>query len=109
VDCAKDRRRSGNRDDFERSQPASQLARFGGDGVAFQRPLSFASVGMGVRFGVGSAKTRCRNGVRAPEWVLGLLKSPFVSVHDDSATATKVVIGILISVEDSVWIVRSRN
>ena len=46
--------RSSDRDDFERSQPASQLARFGG--------MTSASMGMGVRFGVGGAKTRGRKG-----------------------------------------------
>ena len=53
--------RSSDRDDFERSQPASQLARSGVNGAAFQHPLSRASVGMGVRFGVGGAKN-CRRG-----------------------------------------------
>ena len=62
VNPTKGSRRSGDRDDFERSQPASQLARSGVNGAAFQHPLSRASVGMGVRFGVGGAKIRGRKG-----------------------------------------------
>ncbi|MEY2794458.1 MAG: hypothetical protein RIR10_174 [Planctomycetota bacterium] len=57
----------------------------------------------------GHAKGRRRGGGNVARRLLGLLRSPFGSVPDVSATATKVVIGILISVEDSVWIVRSRN